>query len=1323
MASSIRLSTIVPYPSSLSILNGNVNLVGGKIDVQNASADSISSNGGMELTGRLLLSSYLDLSNNYIMDSTSGSIYLTNSSTDSIFSLCHTSNTASQDTFFRVYSVGNKSQLTNTSFVDIGFDTSSQKYIYRPQINGSGTALYDVTLGANDSLTIGSNNINISSVQTIIAGNRNVSSPTTNNGATFLFNSHILTDSTSAASSTQSNWYTMSIRSPTLAAQASNVTYTDASTLYIQGPPVSGSNMTVTNGYALLVDSGNVLIKDRLVLTSSGNNPTTDSNATSASIYVSGGISAVGNGLFLGTMLTNTISSTNTSASQLLIKTKQDTQSIGFSIDDGVSLMMYVDNTNGVSVNSSLRALSNLSIPTGQLTLGSTIDSSSNSTGTIVTSGGCSIQKTLRANKTIITSTEASTNDTSGSLIVKGGAYFEKGILLNHTMVSPNTSTAGINIQSKETTGDTIVDILSTTDDLAWSSLVKLHGRYDNVLLQESLVVGYDGTYFTMNTEYGANATKRPIELKNDTSSILIKPNGTTEISATNLSASNSTGALVLTNGGLTIACTENSTSTYGNALSVYGGAFINKDLHCKGTAFLNNLYVSGTTVTVNTDNLSVTDNFIQVNSSPSVNRNSGILFQRFQQDNDGNLGDLSSDTPDISTSVGTGSSSNTIVLHSSNSSVDDTYNGYWVRHIPSGQWRKITDYVGSSRTATISSNWDTIPSDADSIQLYGKGFATVLYDSTANVFKFGYTNQDGSSSTVGTNSLGTISTSQLNATTLITGNAKIDVLNTTNSTSSSSAASIRTVGGISCLLDAYVGGQVNANQLVTSGAITCNNTHNSSSITTQGGISISKVLNVLSTTESVSYTTGAAIISGGIGATGLSIGNSTSQSFTIDSQSDELCLINQTTAEEANINIFQYNGDGNASARMKFHRIGTSPLDANKEWCEIGFCYDTNTTGYAIASKSAGGGLVRPISIYSNSQEALRATSTNISIPISTVSSSSSTGALLVTGGIGVACTTNATSVTNGGAISIAGGISIAKDCHIGANLFVTGSIKTPSSFLTLDTSNMKMVNTSTGSAYSPVLQIFSLGSNTTDTNYENLLVSVSGADKYIIQSNKAGTGAQRDISIQSGSSNDSQLLIKSNGTVSLGSTIASTSMSTGALQVSSICITNTANSTTSYGGGLSVNGGALIEKDLVVKGNFIINGTISNGAATKFHGTDYNLAATGTANVTSVTVLNGRSIVTGTTTKLALSISVYPTSGNTKTTIKISSLPNRTVTFDEVYDIVGSTQGYLISSMEAVENNLVYASTTESSIFLTFTSVDSTQHILQASIQYINV
>ncbi|HRH77407.1 MAG TPA: hypothetical protein PK129_08675, partial [Cellvibrionaceae bacterium] len=70
-----------------------------------------------------------------------------------------------------------------------------------------------------------------------------------------------------------------------------------------------------------------------------------------------------------------------------------------------------------------------------------------------MTSGGCSIQKTLRANKSIITSTEASTSNTSGSLIVKGGAYFEKGLLLNHTMVSPNASTPGLSIQSKETNG------------------------------------------------------------------------------------------------------------------------------------------------------------------------------------------------------------------------------------------------------------------------------------------------------------------------------------------------------------------------------------------------------------------------------------------------------------------------------------------------------------------------------------------------------------------------------------------------------------------------------------------------------------------------------------------------------------------------------------------------------------------------------------------------------------------------------------------------------------------------------------------------------
>ena len=59
-----------------------------------------------------------------------------------------------------------------------------------------------------------------------------------------------------------------------------------------------------------------------------------------------------------------------------------------------------------------------------------------------------------------------------------------------------------------------------------------------------------------------------------------------------------------------------------------------------------------------------------------------------------------------------------------------------------------------------------------------------------------------------------------------------------------------------------------------------------------------------------------------------------------------------------------------------------------------------------------------------------------------STASTSSASGALLVTGGIGVALVTDATSSTNGGAMTIAGGLAVAKKLYVGGTLTISGHI-----------------------------------------------------------------------------------------------------------------------------------------------------------------------------------------------------------------------------------------------------------------------------------------
>jgi hypothetical protein len=64
------------------------------------------------------------------------------------------------------------------------------------------------------------------------------------------------TDSATAASGTVAHGTINSFDNPAIAASNASVTYTNASTVYIDGAPTAGSNVTITNPYALYVNGG-----------------------------------------------------------------------------------------------------------------------------------------------------------------------------------------------------------------------------------------------------------------------------------------------------------------------------------------------------------------------------------------------------------------------------------------------------------------------------------------------------------------------------------------------------------------------------------------------------------------------------------------------------------------------------------------------------------------------------------------------------------------------------------------------------------------------------------------------------------------------------------------------------------------------------------------------------------------------------------------------------------------------------------------------------------------------------------------------------------
>ena len=203
------------------------------------------------------------------------------------------------------------------------------------------------------------------------------------------------------------------------------------------------------------------------------------------------------------------------------------------------------------------------------------------------------------------------------------------------------------------------------------------------------------------------------------------------------------------TTGGINIATgTAGIPVTIGTATSV--------------TTVVGDFVVSGTTTTVDTETLTVEDNIILVNSGPTGTADGGMAVKRFQDQNDAGTGDVVADAGAqtstqhaINTFIASATATTVVFSNdgaSPPSAIDDFYNGWWIK-ITAGtgvnQVRRIKDYVGSTRTATLfttadetatpqspatGADWTTIPSNADSTYtLHSCPFVLSIFDESAN--------------------------------------------------------------------------------------------------------------------------------------------------------------------------------------------------------------------------------------------------------------------------------------------------------------------------------------------------------------------------------------------------------------------------------------------------------------------------------------------------------------------------------------------------------------------------------------------------------------
>jgi hypothetical protein len=464
---------------------------------------------------------------------------------------------------------------------------------------------------------------------------------------------------------------------------------------------------------------------------------------------------------------------------------------------------------------------------------------------------------------------------------------------------------------------------------------------------------------------------------------------------------------------------------------------------------------VEGTSVKI-ADNLPIIGHNNNLKTSSS---DIGLLFQRYQKDNDSNLGDVISDTPIfIDTIVSqSGVPINQIKFSNAASITDNFYNGYWLKNVNTNEIRQIINYNGAQRVATVSSNFTTAPVISDVINLYNFSYAANYYDSINNTFALAYTS--GKSNNFNQNANLRLNHMYLTDTT-ISSNAStgsiytlggISINNTNDSISSTQGNSFTTLGGIGIRKNIRVGNNIGVG---TTSFIPQESLHIKKGVSDNNlnsTIRLENDSNAFSYIDLVENTSGNRY---GIlldSSTNLfSLTNTTSgvipplsnKAFTINSLG--FIGINTTNNIVSPISLNVNNFISTNSTTGFLGLIG-GPSNTNDNSVASRILLNANESNSGGSLQMYTGNVTSGnINMYTgNDIRALNINTNGVVTIDSTKNTKSGTsGALVITGGVAISATENSNSVTSGGALTVNGGVSLQKDLYIGGNLYINGIV-----------------------------------------------------------------------------------------------------------------------------------------------------------------------------------------------------------------------------------------------------------------------------------------
>lgn len=586
------------------------------------------------------------------------------------------------------------------------------------------------------------------------------------------------------------------IAQPTLSS-TNIITTNNSATFVLDGPPLEGSNQTITNPYTFWVKNGVVKISD----TQSSSSSTTGSirtdggigvaNTVDASSSSSGGAMTVAGGVGIGkklyvagqTILENSTESTNSFTGSLTtlggvgilkdlnIGKKTSTGLDDFSTAPGAGMIL---STGGNEIT----------------------DNSTSASGTVAfISFNDFKQSTFSATNTDITTTDAATvyiegapiggtNQTitnSYSLLVESGkSRFDDQLVINDTTTSTTPSTGAIVVSG----GVGVSDNVNISGALDVNGLTTLDQTTVNTGDGQFSVSGANGANINVAASSSFSNTAGNITIDSEAGTLILDGNNSMTLDSTggisidagtssnlnvasgtltvggpvvNISSTNSTTITGGTSGGLTLTTADNSNGVkigVANSVPITIGNSISETVIGDNLTVVGNLTVNGTAATINSTLVTVNDNAIVVNSLPGGISDGGLLVRRYQIPNNTSLGQVVLDTPFETSTFQTGSfTPGTLILNSAASAVNDFYKGWWVKITSGGannRVRRIKTYDGATKTAVIyisSENTsefvdgldlDVAPSNGDSYNLYPGTYGGMFYDDTNDEWAIG---------------------------------------------------------------------------------------------------------------------------------------------------------------------------------------------------------------------------------------------------------------------------------------------------------------------------------------------------------------------------------------------------------------------------------------------------------------------------------------------------------------------------------------------------------------------------------------------------------